>query len=1048
MGNYLIISSLGEGTFGKVKLAVNEQTGAQVALKIMDKSEIYEQAFTLHVRREIAIMKALTHHNIVKLHHVLTSSHKLYLVMEAVNGGELWALISRSKHGLPEDLARFFFTQLVDGVQYCHKRGVVHRDLKPENILITSNGDLKITDFGLSRIKTRGKTTDLLMTACGTPNYISPEVLDKRRDGYDGKKLDVWSCGIILFSLLSGYLPYDRKTQQEIISAIVNEDVEFPSWLSEDSKDLVRKMLTKNPKRRIGLRQVQNHPWVQKGFALGSPSPPPPPIRKDKRKTRPRRRRRRPRDTDQTSTQSSANPPSTFPIPPLSSPSPSASPSPPPSCSPSPPPPPPGFSNHNSVQVRRHAVKRKPRPRHSQQLRQASIADDSDDDSRHEDRSVTAGPMDTLNHKRKRVGALRYCTKDRARSSDRTLGGEAEARRRGLLGNNSSLIIERVDSNIKPAFEENDTDEQDTVTRSVGKIRRIQTMLAVSKRGLGGKDVDSKEILDVLLGKIEDLQIQKENESSGRSSRRRKRKENEEQQRQQTIQISPSFLLDQAPGGKEAFVEALRYVRDRLMDEVTRGKQPIGTGEIEGARELLNLWEEHLVEPRPPLNTTRDHDQSSTGNKPSGSRTVEVHTDWILALQKLLKTWDQAVAGDDSAVEELEDNGPDWSTQNGEMSTEWESDFEELDNIPGTVNVQEEERLSGFSADSLSSSENVVPVPVKGVNATTPLYKTESHQLREVNGVREMTFLNRMNDNEKGLSVFLSGAVSNDPSPSPQGDGRLATFFDDVDDDEQESPEVAEVYSSASESDLAITTTRESSVSKDDTSSGHYVTLGDCRRSSGSTAPAVCKTTDNRPLENIPTVSFDDIEDDFLLRKRDEYEKEPPPSAKTKRKVKSKSPLKSSRKILRRSSKGSRGMKARISGKLSKDPTSSSKGEGRSSKWLMFSGARNVAQFESFLQPQACLNTLGRLLQRGDCEVLEKKGDLKLKCHVMLQQGRMTFTVDFCKNDVEGCTVVFKRIDRSFSRSLDSQTFRSFFKGVVNEFTSVNTLRPPAISAP
>lgn len=1007
VGKYLILSSLGEGTFGKVKLAVHEDTGEQFALKIMDKTDIIEASFTIYVRREIAIMKALTHRNIVKLHHVLTSDHKLYLVMEAVNGGELWGLLSRAKNGVPESLARFFFRQLVDGVGYCHRRGVVHRDLKLENVLITSQGEVKIVDFGLSAVKSAGKSNELLTTACGTPNYISPEVLvEGRNKGYDGKKLDVWSCGIILYALVCGYLPFERKCQKDVIRAIGNEEVSFPDWVSEGVKDLIGRMLEKNPKKRINLHHVKRHAWFMEGCLSLSPASTPggggghggqQHRRQHKAKTRRRKKQKNGRAKNVA--------------------------------------PPALGENPKSRSSGNRPVKKKPRTPQPRRPRS------SDDDLRQkEDRKLRNKLVDGFALNQRHVGALRYYTNERERFADRTLGGVEEARRKGLLGVNSTLVLGRVDSDFDtpPAG-------QDSVSEGVGKIRRIQTMLAISKRGPGGKEVDSKNVFDVLLGKIEGLHMQEEAAKQGGGGRQ----SSASQHQQQTLHISPSFLLDQAPGGKDAFIDALRYVRDRLKSEVNGKTCTISKADTDGARELLDLWEENLASPSV-TPEGQDHNRNCSQAGAGGKRkTVQVQMDWVIALQKLLKSWDQAVVGDDSAAEELDDNGTgvdanvyaagrrkvgndhdDEFVSEDYYSTELDSDYVELDDIPGMVNVGEEVRLYDFSRSNTSSTDSrgSHDAPAKPpLNVVGEFPKTESHQLREKNGVNELSFMNRM----VMLDVKMSGFVSTadlkigQPRTAPPNIS-LSQYF--TGNTFQRSPDAPTVYTSTTDSENGDE---------------------DPRKSNENARYELIQPKKLPAIEVAPIVSFDDIEGEFLGRERDEYV-EAPPTPKSMRRKSSKptSPSHSSRGILRRSSRGSRGTKSPSGSKLSSDPASP-RSEGRSSlRWLSFSGARNTAQFDSFLQPEPCLNMLGQMLQKGGCDVHQKRDELKLKCHVVLRQGRMSFTIDFYGTDVGGTTVVFKRIDKTFNRSLDSNTFKKFFDGVVTKFSTVNTIRPPAISAP
>ncbi|XP_042499441.1 CBL-interacting serine/threonine-protein kinase 24-like [Macadamia integrifolia] len=204
VGKYELGRTIGEGTFAKVKFARNTETGESVAVKIMAKSTILEHKMVNQIKREISIMKIVRHPNIVRLHEVLASRTKIYIILEFVTGGELFDEVHRGR--LPENKSRRYFQHLIDAVDYCHSKGVYHRDLKPENLLLDSQGNLKISDFGLSALPLQG--VGLLHTTCGTPNYVAPEVLSHQ--GYAGSAADVWSCGVILYVLIAGYLPFEE----------------------------------------------------------------------------------------------------------------------------------------------------------------------------------------------------------------------------------------------------------------------------------------------------------------------------------------------------------------------------------------------------------------------------------------------------------------------------------------------------------------------------------------------------------------------------------------------------------------------------------------------------------------------------------------------------------------------------------------------------------------------------------------------------------------------------------------------------------------------
>lgn len=274
VGKYDLYGTLGEGAFGKVKYAVNTETNEAVAIKILDKDKIQARNMGAQIKKEISIMKMINHHHVVSVKDVFATSAKIFIVLEFVGGGELFDKIA-NEGKLPEDKARFYFKQLVEGLEHCHNNGVCHRDLKPENLLLDTDGNLKISDFGFSTLNIGDADGDgnaraeLLHTTCGTPNYVAPEVLGK--DGYDGKKADVWSVGVILYVLLAGYLPFDENTMAALFQKIKAADYEFPDWFSSDARDLISKILVPDPHKRPRLAEIKLHPWMQK--ADSGPTP-------------------------------------------------------------------------------------------------------------------------------------------------------------------------------------------------------------------------------------------------------------------------------------------------------------------------------------------------------------------------------------------------------------------------------------------------------------------------------------------------------------------------------------------------------------------------------------------------------------------------------------------------------------------------------------------------------------------------------------------------------------------------------------------------------
>jgi len=265
VGKYELGRGLGEGTFGKVKYAVDTETNEAVAIKILDKEKIQKQNMGNQIKKEISIMKMVKHKYIVGMKEVLASKTKIFIVLDLVTGGELFDKIVQVGK-LSEEQARFYFQQLVEGVEYCHKLGICHRDLKPENLLLDEHGNLKISDFGLSSLyigdaEDGASRTELLHTTCGTPNYVAPEVLSDQ--GYDGKKADVWSIGVILYVLLAGFLPFDESTIVALFAKIQAADFTYPSWFTPETRSLLDQMLVADPAVRLTLTQIKAHPWFQ-----------------------------------------------------------------------------------------------------------------------------------------------------------------------------------------------------------------------------------------------------------------------------------------------------------------------------------------------------------------------------------------------------------------------------------------------------------------------------------------------------------------------------------------------------------------------------------------------------------------------------------------------------------------------------------------------------------------------------------------------------------------------------------------------------------------
>lgn len=259
-GKYELGRQLGHGTFAKVYHAKNVHTGKSVAMKVVGKEKVIKVGMMDQIKREISVMKMVRHPNIVELYEVMASKSKIYFAMELVRGGELFSKIAKGR--LREDVARSYFQQLISAVDFCHSRGVYHRDLKPENLLLDEEGNLKVTDFGLSAFCDHLRPDGLLHTTCGTPAYVAPEIIGKK--GYDGAKADIWSCGVILYVLLAGFLPFQDDNIVAMYRKIYRGDFKCPPWLSSDARKLITKLLDPNPSSRITISKIMESPWFKK----------------------------------------------------------------------------------------------------------------------------------------------------------------------------------------------------------------------------------------------------------------------------------------------------------------------------------------------------------------------------------------------------------------------------------------------------------------------------------------------------------------------------------------------------------------------------------------------------------------------------------------------------------------------------------------------------------------------------------------------------------------------------------------------------------------
>lgn len=255
VGFYDIERTIGKGNFAVVKLARHRITKTEVAIKIIDKSQL-DASNLKKVYREVDIMKRLDHPHIIKLYQVMETKNMIYIVSEYASKGEIFDYIARYGR-MMEQAARRKFWQILSAVEYCHDRRIVHRDLKAENLLLDANMNIKIADFGFSNYYTNG---ELLATWCGSPPYAAPEVFEGKR--YTGPEIDIWSLGVVLYVLVCGALPFDGSTLQSLRDRVLSGRFRIPYFMSEDCESLIRKMLVLDPLKRYTIEQIKKHRWM------------------------------------------------------------------------------------------------------------------------------------------------------------------------------------------------------------------------------------------------------------------------------------------------------------------------------------------------------------------------------------------------------------------------------------------------------------------------------------------------------------------------------------------------------------------------------------------------------------------------------------------------------------------------------------------------------------------------------------------------------------------------------------------------------------------
>ncbi|XP_016145452.1 serine/threonine-protein kinase BRSK1-like isoform X1 [Sinocyclocheilus grahami] len=269
VGPYRLEKTLGKGQTGLVKLGIHCITGQKVALKIVNREKLSESVL-MKVEREIAILKLIEHPHVLKLHDVYENNKYLYLVLEHVSGGELFDYLVKKGRLTPKE-ARKFFRQIISALDFCHSHSICHRDLKPENLLLDERNNIRIADFGMASLQVGDR---LLETSCGSPHYACPEVI--RGEKYDGRRADVWSCGVILFALLVGALPFDHDNLRQLLEKVKSGVFHMPHFIPPDCQALLRGMIEVNPEKRLTLEAIQKHAWYQAGRNEPCPEQPPP----------------------------------------------------------------------------------------------------------------------------------------------------------------------------------------------------------------------------------------------------------------------------------------------------------------------------------------------------------------------------------------------------------------------------------------------------------------------------------------------------------------------------------------------------------------------------------------------------------------------------------------------------------------------------------------------------------------------------------------------------------------------------------------------------
>ena len=256
LNDFEIGKPLGRGKFGSVYLAREKKTKYIVAVKVLQKSQLLKAGVEHQLRREIEIQSHLRHRNILRMYGYFFDSKRIYLILEYSPGGELYKELTK-RGRFSEKTSAKYIRDLSSALAYCHKKHIIHRDIKPENLLVGFRGEIKIADFGWSVHAPSSRRN----TLCGTLDYLPPEMVEGREHD---EQVDVWSLGVLLYEFLVGNPPFEAEGHNATYRRIQRVDLRFPKGLSEDSMDLIRKLLQKDPQKRLPLTSIANHPWIVK----------------------------------------------------------------------------------------------------------------------------------------------------------------------------------------------------------------------------------------------------------------------------------------------------------------------------------------------------------------------------------------------------------------------------------------------------------------------------------------------------------------------------------------------------------------------------------------------------------------------------------------------------------------------------------------------------------------------------------------------------------------------------------------------------------------